>query len=75
MDLSQVCSLHGSRHRLHHCHEKQGFIHADTLIVYAKTDPNAGKHGITGFIVEKGMKARDDIYSAGAMISALTICL
>lgn len=29
---------------------------ADTLIVYAKTDPNAGKHGITGFIVEKGMK-------------------
>ena len=29
---------------------------ADTLIVYAKTDPGAGKHGITAFIIEKGMK-------------------
>ena len=29
---------------------------ADTLVVYAKTDPEAGKHGITAFIVEKGMK-------------------
>jgi isovaleryl-CoA dehydrogenase len=28
---------------------------ASTLIVYAKTDPAAGKHGITAFIVEKGM--------------------
>ena len=27
---------------------------ADTLIVYAKTDPNAGSRGITAFIVEKG---------------------
>ena len=29
---------------------------ADTLIVYAKTDPAAGARGITAFIVEKGMK-------------------
>ncbi|HEY5280542.1 MAG TPA: isovaleryl-CoA dehydrogenase [Pseudolabrys sp.] len=29
---------------------------ADTLVVYAKTDPTAGSRGITGFIVEKGMK-------------------
>jgi isovaleryl-CoA dehydrogenase len=27
---------------------------ADTLIVYAKTDPNAASRGITAFIVEKG---------------------
>jgi isovaleryl-CoA dehydrogenase len=29
---------------------------AETLIVYAKTDPGAGSHGITAFLVEKGMK-------------------
>jgi len=29
---------------------------ADTLIVYAKTDPEAGSKGITAFIVEKAMK-------------------
>jgi len=29
---------------------------ADTLVVYAKTDPNAGARGMTAFIVEKGMK-------------------
>jgi isovaleryl-CoA dehydrogenase len=28
---------------------------ADTLVVYAKTDPAAGSRGITAFIVEKGM--------------------
>ena len=28
---------------------------ADTLIVYAKTDPQAGPRGITAFLVEKGM--------------------
>ncbi|WP_440997766.1 isovaleryl-CoA dehydrogenase [Arhodomonas sp. SL1] len=28
---------------------------ADTLVVYAKTDPEAGPKGITAFIVEKGM--------------------
>ena len=27
---------------------------ADTLIVYAKTDPTAASRGITAFIVEKG---------------------
>jgi len=29
---------------------------ADVLVVYAKTDPDAGPRGITAFIVEKGMK-------------------
>ncbi|MCL4764568.1 MAG: acyl-CoA dehydrogenase family protein, partial [Burkholderiales bacterium] len=29
---------------------------ADTLVVYAKTDPLAGARGITAFLVEKGMK-------------------
>ncbi|NMF88873.1 isovaleryl-CoA dehydrogenase [Aromatoleum petrolei] len=29
---------------------------ADTLVVYAKTDTNAGPKGITAFIIEKGMK-------------------
>ncbi|KAF9425364.1 hypothetical protein BGZ76_003295 [Entomortierella beljakovae] len=29
---------------------------ADTLVVYAKTDINAGPKGVTAFIVEKGMK-------------------
>ncbi|MBT8155855.1 isovaleryl-CoA dehydrogenase [Epibacterium ulvae] len=28
---------------------------ADTLVVYAKTDPDAGKRGITAFLVEKSM--------------------
>src|ERR1041385_5768821 len=27
---------------------------ADTLVVYAKTDPNAGARGITAFLIEKG---------------------
>lgn len=31
---------------------------ANTLIVYAKTDAQAGAHGITAFIIEKGMKVR-----------------
>jgi isovaleryl-CoA dehydrogenase len=29
---------------------------ADTLIVYAKTSPEAGRRGITAFIIEKGFK-------------------
>jgi isovaleryl-CoA dehydrogenase len=29
---------------------------ADTLVVYAKTDPDAGSRGITAFIIEKGFK-------------------
>ncbi len=27
---------------------------ADTLVVYAKTDPEAGSRGITAFLIEKG---------------------
>src|ERR1700712_5290057 len=29
---------------------------AETLVVYAKTDPAAGSRGITAFLIEKGMK-------------------
>jgi isovaleryl-CoA dehydrogenase len=29
---------------------------ADTLVVYAKTDPSAGSRGITAFLIEKGNK-------------------
>ncbi|KAK9828856.1 hypothetical protein WJX72_002418 [[Myrmecia] bisecta] len=29
---------------------------AQTLIVYAKTEPEKGPHGITAFVIEKGMK-------------------
>ena len=29
---------------------------AETLVVYAKTDPTAGPRGITAFMIEKGMK-------------------
>ncbi|MDE2362039.1 MAG: isovaleryl-CoA dehydrogenase [Hyphomicrobiales bacterium] len=29
---------------------------ADTLVVYAKTDPDAGPRGMTAFIIEKGFK-------------------
>jgi isovaleryl-CoA dehydrogenase len=29
--------------------------HADTLIVYGKTDPEAGPRGITAFLIERGM--------------------
>jgi isovaleryl-CoA dehydrogenase len=29
---------------------------ADTLVVYAKTDPDAGPRGITAFLIERGMK-------------------
>ncbi len=30
--------------------------HADTLVVYAKTDPESGGKGITAFLIEKGFK-------------------
>ncbi len=30
--------------------------HAETLVVYAKTDPDAGARGVTAFLIEKGMK-------------------
>jgi isovaleryl-CoA dehydrogenase len=30
--------------------------YADTLVVYAKTKPDAGPRGITAFLIEKGMK-------------------
>jgi isovaleryl-CoA dehydrogenase len=29
--------------------------HADTLVVYGKTDPEAGPRGITAFLIERGM--------------------
>ena len=30
--------------------------HAETLVVYAKTDPGAGARGITAFLIEKGIQ-------------------
>jgi isovaleryl-CoA dehydrogenase len=40
---------------------------AETLIVYAKTDPAAGPRGITTFIIEKGMKG----FSVGPKLDKL----
>ena len=40
---------------------------ADTLVVYAKTDPTADAHGITAFIVEKGL----DGFSTGPKLDKL----
>jgi isovaleryl-CoA dehydrogenase len=40
---------------------------ADTLVVYAKTDVNAGARGITAFLVEKGMKG----FSCGSKLDKL----
>ena len=40
---------------------------AETLIVYAKTDPAAGARGITAFLVEKGFKG----FSAGQKLDKL----
>ncbi|MCM8610640.1 isovaleryl-CoA dehydrogenase [Accumulibacter sp.] len=40
---------------------------ADTLVVYAKTDVDAGARGITAFLVEKGMKG----FSCGAKLDKL----
>jgi len=40
---------------------------ADTLVIYAKTDPAAGPKGITAFIVEKGFKG----FSAGSKLDKL----
>lgn len=44
---------------------------ASTVIVYAKTAPERGAHGITAFIVEKGMKARR--CAAAACLAALAL--
>ena len=40
---------------------------ADVLVIYAKTDPEAGARGITAFIVEKGFKG----FSHGAHLDKL----
>jgi isovaleryl-CoA dehydrogenase len=40
---------------------------ADTLVVYAKTDPDKGADGITAFIVEKGMRG----FSVGRKLDKL----
>jgi isovaleryl-CoA dehydrogenase len=40
---------------------------ADILIVYAKTDPEAGARGITAFLVERGMKG----FAPGAKLDKL----
>ncbi len=40
---------------------------ADVLVVYAKTDPEAGPRGITAFLIEKGMKG----FSTGKKLDKL----
>ncbi len=40
---------------------------ADVVVVYAKTDPEAGKRGITAFVVERGMTG----FSAGPKLGKL----
>jgi isovaleryl-CoA dehydrogenase len=40
---------------------------ADVLVVYAKTDVNAGPRGITAFLIEKGMKG----FSCGSKLDKL----
>ena len=40
---------------------------ADTLVVYAKTDPSAKAHGITAFIIEKGLEG----FSTGPKLDKL----
>ncbi|HNK52474.1 MAG TPA: acyl-CoA dehydrogenase family protein, partial [Ottowia sp.] len=40
---------------------------ADTLVIYAKTEPELGARGMTAFIVEKGFKG----FSAGAKLDKL----
>ncbi len=40
---------------------------ADVLVVYAKTDPDAGPRGITAFLIEKGMKG----FSTGKKLDKL----
>jgi len=40
---------------------------ADTLVVYAKTDPQAGPRGITAFLIEKGFKG----FSTGLKLDKL----
>jgi len=42
--------LNGSKMWITNCDE------ADVLVVYAKTDPDAGPRGITAFLIEKGFK-------------------
>jgi isovaleryl-CoA dehydrogenase len=41
--------------------------HADVLVVYAKTDPEAGAQGITAFLVEKGFAG----FSAGQKLDKM----
>ena len=39
-------------------HNDSSGPYADTLVVYAKTNPNAAKpqHGVTAFLIERGME-------------------
>jgi alkylation response protein AidB-like acyl-CoA dehydrogenase len=45
---------------------------ANVLVVYAKTDMSKGAHGITAFIVEKGMKV---IKNHSKQINCVSICI
>jgi isovaleryl-CoA dehydrogenase len=43
---------------------------ADTLVVYAKTEPELGARGVTAFLIEKGMKG----FSASRKSSTSSAC-
>ena len=47
------------------------FSTADTLVVYARTDPNTAKpqHGITAFLIERGMEG----FTSGPKLDKLGI--
>ena len=47
------------------------YFSADTLVVYARTDPNAAKaqHGITAFLIERGMEG----FTSGPKLDKLGI--
>ncbi|MCF2872102.1 acyl-CoA dehydrogenase family protein [Octadecabacter sp. G9-8] len=53
-------SLRAEKHNDHYCLNGTKYwitngAEADTLVVYAKTDPSAGSKGITAFLIEKSM--------------------
>ena len=53
--------LSGSKFWITNGHE------AETVVVYAKTDPSAGSKGITAFLVEKGMSGFEPAQKIGKM--------
>ena len=46
---------------------------ANTLVVYARTEQDKGSHGITAFIIEKGMKVLH-VYHASKRARSMPLC-